>query len=244
VAVPHAPVSTPPRRNRDQLEEQISAAGGLLAVFAGAVAVLFVAASPTASQLASSDPLVQLATSYVGLWGILVASLVPAVVWWYVRPPSRTALIRAGSRAALAFGAVAVGLSFLRLMVGPAFPSFIPPEESARPGMALGLCAALIEEGVFRLGLLAVLYVLWVRRGWSRLGAGLASVVITALALALVHEVGPGAVTFHAQYLVSRFVILGCAMGALFLWPGPAFLVAGHCAAHVGIPLLFPGAAG
>lgn len=236
--------SLQPTEDMGQFEEQVSASGALLAVFAGVVAVLFATAPPTAEQLSSSDPLVQFATSVLGLWGIPVVSLVAAAVWWRVRPPSRTALRKAGARIALAFGAVAVGLPVLRLAVGPAFPSFIPPEESARPGMALGLCAALIEEGVFRLGLLAVLYAVWVRRAQSLWGPGLASVVITALVLALVHEVGPGAVTFNAQYFVTRFVVLGCVMGALFLWPGPAFLVAGHCAAHVAIPLLFPGAAG
>jgi hypothetical protein len=228
----------------DQFEEQVGASGLLLAGFAGVVAVLLATAPPTAEQLASSDPLVQLAASLLGLWSIPVASLVAAAVWWHVRPPNRAALRKAGTRIALAFGAVAVGLPLLRPGVGPALPSFIPPEESARPGVALGLCAALIEEGVFRLGLLAVLYVSWVRRARSRSGPGLASVVVTALVLALVHEVGPGAVTFHAQYFVSRFVVLGCLMGALFLWPGPAFLVAGHCAAHVAIPLLFPGTSG
>lgn len=226
----------------DPFDEQVSASGALLAVFAGVVAVLFLVQAPTASELSSSDPLVQLAASTIGLWGIPVASLVPAALWWYVRSPGRGAWITAGKGIAIGIGSVAVGLPLLRLAVGPAFPSFIPPEESARAGMALGICAALIEEGVFRLGLLALLYTWWAGRGQSRLLVGIASVAITSLALALAHELGPGAVTFHAPYFMARFVILGCLMGALFLRPGPAFLVAGHCAAHVAIPLLFSGA--
>ena len=47
----------------DQFEEQVGASGLLLAGFAGVVAVLLATAPPTAEQLASSDPLVQLAAS-------------------------------------------------------------------------------------------------------------------------------------------------------------------------------------
>jgi hypothetical protein len=123
-------------------------------------------------------------------------------------------------------------------------PAFIPPEESALPGMAMGLCAALLEESVFRLGLLAPIYVVLVGRGRRRVPAAATAVLVTALVLALLHEVGPGATEIPGQYLASRFLILGCLMGALFLSPGPVFLVAGHCAAHLAIPLLFSGAVG
>ncbi len=222
-------------------EGDVSAAGVFLAAVAGLLVALFALTPPTPDQLAASDPLVQLAAATTGLWSIPVISLLPALVWWRLCPVRRPALTRAGWRIAAALGLVAIFLPALRLVSGPSLPSFVPPEESARPGLALGLGAALIEEGLFRLGLLAGLYVLTRRFFRSDVTAAAAAIAVTALVLAAAHEIGPGAGAFEWQYCATRVLVLGGAMGVLFFRPGPSFLVALHSAAHVGIALLFPG---
>lgn len=128
-------------------------------------------------------------------------------------------------------------MPLLRLLVGPALPDFVPPEESARAGMALGVAAGVLEEAVFRIALLAPL-VLWLRRRATPRAAAAIAVGVSALAFALSHELGPGAGPFDPRFFAVRFLLPGCAMGALFLFR-PAFLVSLHASAHVAIALLF-----
>lgn len=134
-----------------------------------------------------------------------------------------------------------VGLPLLLVVAGPALPSFVPPEESALPGSALGLGAGVLEEAVFRLGVLAAV-LLVLRRAMAARAAATVAVVLTALAFAASHELGPGAGAFDPYFFATRFIIPGCVMSTLFLKPGPAFLVTLHSTSQ-GIALLFSGVA-
>ena len=125
----------------------------------------------------------------------------------------------------------------LAQMVGPRpVPWFVPPEESACPGLFLGYTAALLEETVFRMALLPVAFGLLATR-MRRGRAAAIAVGVTGLAFALSHEAGPSG--FNAAHAATRFLFPGCFMSALWLRPGPPYPVALHCALHVVIPSLY-----
>ncbi len=223
-----------------QFKEEVSAAALLFLPFVGLFLVLRGVAPPTSEHLLASDPLIQLVGAYAGLWAIPVLSALPALAWVALLHPSRAALSRAARGVLGGLAVVAVGLPLLRLLVGPALPAFVPPEEGAMAGIALGVGAGIIEEAIFRLGLLAALFLV-ARRALSPRWAGAFAVVVTSLAFALSHELGPGAGTFDPRFFATRFVVPGCLMSLLFFRPGPSFLVSLHSASHVGIALLFSG---
>ena len=227
----------------ENFRQDVSAAAALFLPFVLLFILLLNVAPPTASQLQASDPLVQLVNDYAGLWALGALSAFPALVWIALAPPSGEALLRGARRALAALLTTALGLPLLRLVAGPALPAFIPPEESALPGLALGVGAGILEEATFRLGLLAIAFVA-ARRFWRWTPATAFAVVVTGLAFALSHELGPGEVAFDPQFFATRFVVPGCIMSSLFFRPGPAFLVTLHCSAHIGIALLFTGIAG
>src|SRR4029453_14323036 len=116
----------------------------------------------------------------------------------------------------------------------------VPPEESSAPGMALGVGAGMLEEAGFRLGLPAVGF-RFARRHCSPVRAEALAVLVTSLAFALSHELGPGSPGFDPRIFATRFIVPGCLMSGLFFRPGPSFLLTLHCSLHVGIALLFPG---
>jgi membrane protease YdiL (CAAX protease family) len=158
--------------------------------------------------------------------------------WWLGVRPGRAALRRGLRHGGLALFAVAVGLPLARILVGPSLPSFIPPEESARPGLAGGLAAGVFEEAVFRLVVLpAVLMGLSSLRSTNR--RFLVASLLVGLAFAVSHEAGPGADRFDPVYFVDRLVLPGLLMSLGCRWPGFTFVVTGHCAAHVALPFLF-----
>jgi hypothetical protein len=221
-------------------EANVSAAALVFLPFVGLFLVLAVVLPPSAEALRSSDPLVQLLESCAGPWAIAVVSALPSLGWLAWALPSREALVRAVRGAIAGLVVAGVGLPLLRVLVGPALPAFVPAEESARPGIALGVGAGVLEEAVFRIGLLAVAYLL-VQRVWPTRAAVAFAVVVTGFAFALAHELGPGAGPFDPRFFATRFAIPGCAMSALFFRPGPSFLVTLHASSHVGIALLFSG---
>ena len=220
--------------------EDVSAAALLFLPFVGLFLALWAVAPPSDAQLLVSDPLVQWVHAYAGLWAIPVLSALPALAWVASLPPPRAALSRAVRPALSGLAVAALGLPLLRIFVGPALPAFVPSEESALPGIALGVGAGVLEEAVFRLGILAVAY-LAARRLCPPAWAAVSAVALTSLAFALSHELGPGAAAFDARFFATRFLVPGCVMSLLFFRPGPSFLVTLHCAAHVGIALLFSG---
>lgn len=117
-------------------------------------------------------------------------------------------------------------------------PTFIPPEQSAKPGYLLGVSAGLAEELIFRLSLTPLLFVVlrkWLGLHWS----AFITIIIVALSFALLHEVGGGAEPFMPQHFIARFMIPGVVMGLVVFYVSPIFVVAVHCTAHVMIPLLF-----
>ena len=226
--------------NVANFEEDVGAAALLFLPFVLLFLALWAVAPPSSSQLVASDPLVQLVYAAAGLWAIPLLSVLPALAWMVLSWPSRPALLRAARLALGGAALVGVGLPLLRLVVGPALPAFVPPEESALAGITLGVGAGMFEEAVFRLGILPAAFLL-VRRAWPPIWAVAFAVVVTSLAFALSHELGPGAGQFDPRFFATRFVMPGCVMSLLFFWLGPSFLITLHCAAHVGIALLFTG---
>lgn len=192
---------------------------------------------PSVDNRSAADPLVQVlpfAAPGIGLLCALVGA------GWLVQARARRAVIVAGLGWTLA-GAVAglVGVGLVYLLVGDTLPAFVPREESAAPGMALGLGAGVLEEALFRLGVLPAVFLPLARRLGGVPAAGVACVV-TGLLFALSHELGPGAAeVFALPPLLARVLIPGVVMSALALWIHPAFLVALHCSAHIPIALLF-----
>jgi hypothetical protein len=224
----------------ERFQDDVSAAAVSFGAFAVAIIPAWLVLPVSSAQRAASDPLVQLVDATLGLWLIPALCVLLGLGWAWRRPPTRAALARAVRGATAAVVLAGVGLPLLRWLVGPSLPSFVPPEESAAPGLLLGLGAGLLEEAVFRLGLLATSFVL-ASRVLSTAGAVGISVVLTGLAFALAHELGPGAGPFELHFFLTRFLIPGCGMSLLFFRPGPAFLVFLHASAHVGIALLFAG---
>lgn len=219
-------------------KREVSAAAAHILPFVALLMVLHALFPPTAPQLAAADPLVRAARAWL-FPGVIAASSAALGIGWLVRaPPGRAALTRGARQALVAVALASAAAITLRLVVGPALPAFIPPEESARPGMPLGMEAGVVEEALFRLALLPACYALLK----SRMSAGHAalwSMAITALAFAASHEVGPGAHAFELQHFATRALIPGAFMSALFFRVGPTFVVTLHCTAHVWIPLLF-----
>lgn len=213
--------------------EDTGAAAVVVIVFATLAAALAATVGYSAEQLARADPLVQVVG---GPWPDIALALVIGVVALRVARPGRAALAR-GLRFALA-GAAAAALVViaLRVSVGPVLPSFIPAEESARPGIALGVTAGLVEEAVFRLLVLAGAYAILSRR-IGPIPAALAAALITGLLFALSHEVTPAA--FDATHFTTRMLFPGLVMSVIYLRLSPAFIVTAHCAAHLMIPFAF-----
>jgi len=219
-------------------EEDVAAAALWLLPWSLLLAIVLLLAPPTPEQLAASDPLVQIIAAGPGVLAIAGLALLAAVAWNLRSAPGRDALRRSARGAALGAGLAGLGLPLVRLIAGPALPGCIPPEASAAPGLAPGLAAGVLEEVVFRLGVLAIVFRV-LEGAVSRGTALLAAVAVSGLAFSLSHELGPGAGDLQLRFLLARFLVPGCFMSALFFRPGPAFLVTLHVAAHVGIWALF-----
>lgn len=203
----------------------------------GAIAALF---PPSDEQLQLADPLVLWLFPLGGVWFVPVISILTTVPWLIIANPDRNDL-RSALLYALAGVLIALGVAAaIRVVGGPSLPSFVPPEESAAPGLALGLGAGIIEEALFRFAVLPLTY-LFLQRKAGRLMATITAIFVTGVLFAVSHEFGPGAGEFNRVYFATRVLIPGMAMSLMFLLVHPAFMVSAHCAAHIAIYWLFVG---
>jgi Type II CAAX prenyl endopeptidase Rce1-like len=202
------------------------------------LAVAQLLAPPSAEQIQSADPLVAWFRSAGGVWAIVGFGVLVAAGWLIRGRPAPAELRRGLLRAGIGCGAALVVAFAIRVVVGPHLPSFIPPEESARPGFTQGLAAGLFEEVAFRLVVLPVSFRVLERRV-ARWPAAAGAILVTALGFALSHELGPGAAPFRVDRFATRAIFPGAVMSVAFFWPGPAFIVAAHATAHLVIPILF-----
>lgn len=198
---------------------------------------LFEVAAPLPEQRIAADPLIRLLDAWGGAWLAIPVVSATCLTWAFLATPSREEL-RRGLRLALigALAATFVALA-LRLVVGDTLPAAIPPEESAKPGLALGLAAGTLEEALFRLIAMPVLLALFARRLGAAAAAAIA-VAATGFLFALSHQLGPDA-SFVPHHFAIRALLPGALFSALFLRPGPAFIVSAHATAHLWIPALF-----
>jgi hypothetical protein len=208
----------------------------VMGAFLIALAVLHAVSPPTAIELAASDPLVQSLDAIAGPW--LTLLLGAGVIALWLPRLVRAELASAVRHAAVGVGAaIAVALA-IRVLVGPQLPAFVPPEESAAPGLTLSLNAGLCEELVFRLAVLPVAFFALRDRIGAR-GAMVAGIVVTSSMFALSHELPPAGGDFMPLFVATRFVIPGAMMSIACFAVSPSFIVAAHGAAHVVIPALF-----
>ncbi|MBX3025969.1 hypothetical protein KF840_13765 [bacterium] len=218
--------------------EQVAAAAALLQPFALLTALLLFIAPPDEVALRAADPLVRSIALTLGLFAIPVAAIAALPIWLLLAWPGAPALRRSLRLAAVGVGMAIGAAVLLRLLVGPRLPGMIPPEESAAPGLSAGLAAGLAEEVLIRLAVLPAALAIARRRLPPRTAAAVA-VLLAATAFAALHQVGPGAAPFVPAQVATRFLFPGVVMSAAALWPGPALVCVGHCAAHLVIPLLF-----
>lgn len=199
---------------------------------------LLLVTTQTEASWLHADPILNIFPRAVTLWGIPALSVLTFLVWVRLEPLARQA-IPSSLRSALfgALAAIAVLLA-VRWVVGAHLPTFIPPEESAKPGYLLGMSAGLAEELVIRLILTPLVFVC-LRRWLGFHRSVLVTVTIVALSFALWHEVGSGAEPFVLQHFATRFMVPGVIMGLAVFYISPIFVVALHCTAHIMIPLLF-----
>jgi hypothetical protein len=214
-------------------------AGATATVLVASVALLLAAAAiapPSAAQQAAADPVLALFANPIAT--TVGCALLVAALWWWREPPDSAALGQAWRRAALGATLAMATLSVVRVLGDGSLPSFLPDEESARPGLALGLAAGILEESTFRFALLApAIAALRRREASGRAVAG--AVAATALAFAAAHEIGPGAGPFDAGHFLARLLIAGGAMSWVFVAIGPGFLLGLHVGAHVVLALAF-----
>lgn len=213
-----------------------AAAAAWLCWYALLFALLALLLPPDSAQRAAADPLLQIMLPPLAPCLLALLPVGVALCWWRRARPD-VAELRLGLRWTL-FGALAglAATGAIRLLHGDTLPAFVPPEESAAPGIVLGVGAGLVEESLFRLLVLPLAFFALRQRCGSWLAAALAC-FITGLLFALSHE--PGSATFDAVHFVTRLVIPGMAMSAVALLLHPAFMVSAHVSAHVLIALLF-----
>jgi len=219
----------------EELARSVAVASVLVLAFAALLVVLDRCVPTSGAQRRDADPLVQLLGERAP-WLVIAATIIVAGAWRRHLRIQRSDLL-----GALAGVATAVVLTLaIRGILGPRLPSFIPSEESARPGVTLGLAAGLIEETAFRLVLLpATLFALASRM--DRRIATVLAVVITAVLFSLSHELGPAGGVFAPRFMLTRFLVPGLAMSVVALRTRMSFLVFAHCTAHLLIPSLLPG---
>jgi hypothetical protein len=213
----------------------VAAAAALAAPFVLGLGALLVIAPASPGEAAAADPLIRLLR---GAWPVVPIAAAILAAWLVALRPERRDLLRAARWAgAGALAALAVSLAVFAAF-GETLPAFVPPEESARAGLTNGLAAGLVEEALFRFGVLPLAYAAARRRLGVPASIAMASGA-TALLFALSHELGPAGGAFELRYLVTRFAFPGLFMSLLFLRAHPAFIVTAHLAGHLAIPALF-----
>jgi hypothetical protein len=215
---------------------QIATAALIAQPFTFTLALLRLILPPSPANWSRADPILLILPRQPTLLLVPLAGVLAAAIWTMrVRPTAievRRGLLHAAFGAVVAIAIVIA----LRILAGPHLPSFIPAEESAGPGLLLGLTAGYAEEVIFRLILLPLAFFALARRTSSSVAIG-ASVVITGLGFALLHQAGPG--PSSPAWFATRFLIPGCAMSAACFAVSPSFIVGAHCTAHLLIPNFF-----
>ena len=212
----------------------VAAAAGV--PFALYLMALQLTTAPSAEQWQHADPILHILPRSLGLIGVPALALVLAF-WWTRSARPRSADWRRGGRYALAgVVLVAVVTGAIRALAGPELPSFIPPEESARPGFLLSMTAGFGEEVLFRMIFLPLVW-LALARVLKQIPAAAFAILLTGLAFALLHWLGSD--SFSAEFFATRFLFPGCIMSLAFLYLNPTLVVAGHSTAHLAMPLVF-----
>ena len=220
----------------DDFEKRVASATIPFLLFIASYVLIEVRFPPTQDAIAAADPLVKLFLPWSELFGIAIISTIISLAWLVNVRPDRSFILPALKQALGAAMVAGIGLLALRFVSGDHLPAFIPPEESAEPGLALGLGAAVLEESLFRFVVLPALFIVLARR-LGKPKAFLVSSLATGLLFAVSHEFT--AAPFVLSHFVVRVMIPGFGMSMLFFALGPAFLVALHCFAHFGIAYLF-----
>lgn len=216
--------------------EDFAAAAWITLPFAAYILLLGVVAPFGDAQWSRGDPILHLVPRPIVGWGAPALGGLAAVVWALVSRPSLRTLGGAARGAGVGAVVAAAGVLALRLIHGRELPGFIPAEESAAPGPLLSMCAGYVEEVVCRLGVLAVAWRLSSRR-LPRTVAVVLSAAASALTFAALHrwgEVEPSNV-----YFATRLLLPGFGFGVAALVLRPAYVVSGHCSAHLLLPVLF-----
>ena len=224
------------RRTESPSAVDVRAAAILVLPFALLLGVLGVTTQFGPEQLAAADPLVRLFDGRP--WVVPLATLLTVAAWAAHRRPDAIALKRAIAWAAGGAICACAVAGMIRLTVGEHLPGFVPPEESSKPGLLLGLSAGLIEEVVFRLILLPLGYAA-LRPQLPRSMAIAVTIVVTSLAFAASHELGADTEAFQLRHFATRFAFPGVVMSVLYFKLSPAFIITAHLTGHLVIPLLF-----
>ena len=221
-----------------KLFEDLSGAVVFVQIYTVYLSVLmfFVGASDT--HWAHADPIPKILPKQATLWFIPILSFVLLLAWCSIQSPTKEIISKSLKHSAYGLATAIVLTLTVRLIVGPHLPTFIPPEESVKPGYLLGMSAGLSEELIFRLSLTPVIFVPLLK--WIKVHyAGICSILVVALLFALLHEIGSVGEPFSVHYFMTRVIVPGCIMGLAFFYISPAFIVMMHCTVHIMIPLLF-----
>lgn len=220
-----------------RVRSDFAAASVFALPFAAYVLVARFIVPPAEAQWARADPILRLLPHEATLWLVPGAGILAAAAW--LRIAARRSLLRGAPReAALGVLVACVIVGGLRLAWGPRVPSFVPPEESASPGLALNMTAGYGEEVLFRLGLLPLVFLVLVSRIPRPVTLAIA-VLVTGLGFTLLHE--PASESWSLTLFTTRFLLPGCLMSAAALVRSPTFIVVAHCTAHIAVPLAFTG---
>lgn len=224
-------------RPRFALESPSVASAALIAqVFTLYLLVLLVARPATDAEWARADPILVILPRVATLVLVPLTGVVAALVW-VRRATPREAVLRLAGRQALLGAFVAILIAGLeRAIVGPHLPSFVPPEESAGPGMLLSEAAGYAEEVIFRLGVLPLAFGALSRR-LSPTPAALTAALVVGLSFAFLHAAGSP--DWSWPYFATRVIFPGVVMSLAALAISPSFVLGAHCTAHVVIPFLF-----
>jgi len=225
-------------KDTNRFLEDTSASSYVALLFGFYTLILLLVTTPTAANWFNADPVMKVFPKALTLWGIPILSILLFFIWRFLTTLQSQAISLSWKFALSGSATALVALLAMRLVAGEDLPTFVPPEESVKPGYLLGMSAGLAEELIIRLILTPLLFVVLRKRlgfHWS----ALTTIIIAALSFALWHEAGSGAEAFMLQHFVTRFMIPGVIMSSMVFCISPIFVVSLHCTAHIMIPLLF-----